>query len=158
MNVLTRFGSTALCSLAVIYVGRAQSAPTASDAQAQAAIKYRQALFELQKYAYLPMDAFLKGAPFNAAAAQTAAERLEMTSTMIPELFKIDTRKTHGTTRALDGIWTNTAVFQQKAHDLHQAAVNLEMAAKSGDADATHRAAIAVGKACGACHDEFRSQ
>jgi cytochrome c556 len=48
--------------------------------------------------------------------------------------------------------------FQQKARDLHQAAVNLYMAAKSGDANATHQAAIAVGKACGACHDEFRSQ
>ena len=75
---------------------------------------------------------------------------------MIPEVFSVDTRKFHVMTRALDGIWANTADFQQKAHDLHQAAVNLDMAAKSGDADATKQAAVEVGKACGACHDEFR--
>ncbi len=158
MNVVSKLGLAALCSLAVVSVSRAQSAPTTPEGQAQAAVKLRKALFDVQKYAYLPMDAFLKGAPFNAMAAQTAAERLEMTSSMIPDLFKLDTRKFHVMTRALDGIWTSMADFQQKARDLHQAAVNLDMEAKSGDAAATKQAAIGVGRACGACHDEFRSQ
>ncbi len=158
MNVVSKWGLAALCSFAMASVGRAQGAPTTPEGQAQAAVKLRKALFDVQNYAYLPMNAFLKGAPFNAMAAQTAAERLEMTSSMIPEVFKFDTRQFHIMTRALDGIWTNTAEFQQKARNLRQAAVNLDMAAKSGDADATKQAAIGVGKACGACHDEFRSQ
>lgn len=157
MNAVFRFGLSALCSLTVVSVGLAESAPTTSQGQAEAAVQYRKALFDVQKYAYLPMNALLKGAPFNAMAAETAAERLEMTSNMISDLFKFDTRKSHVTTRALDGIWTNMADFQQKARDLHEAAVNLGMVAKTGNATATKRAAIRVGKACGACHDEFRS-
>src|SRR6185437_5988146 len=158
MNVVSKLGLVAFCSLAMVSVGLAQSASTTPEGQAQAAVKLRKALFDVQKYAYLPMEALLKGAPFNAIAAQTSAERLEMTSSMILEIFNLDTRKFHVMTRALDGIWTNMADFQQKARDLHQAAMNLDMAAKSGDADATKQAAIRVGKACGACHDEFRSQ
>lgn len=158
MNGVSKLGLAALCSLAVVSVGRAQSGPANPEAQAQAAVKLRKALFDVQKYAYLPMEAFLKGAPFNAMAAQTAAERIEMTSSMIVDLFELDTRNFHVMTQALDGIWTNMADFQQKARDLRQAAASLDMAAKSGDADATKQAAIGVGKACGACHDEFRSQ
>ncbi len=158
MNGVSKLGLAALCSLAVVSVGRAQGGPANPDAQAQAAVKLRKAVFDVQSYAYLPMGAFLKGAPFDATAAETAAERIQMTSSMIPDVFKFDTRKFHVMTRALDGIWTNQADFNQKAKDLHDAAVNLESAAKSGDADATKQAAIAVGKACGACHDEFRSK
>lgn len=157
MNVVSKLGLATLCSLTMVSVGRAQSAPTTPEGQAQTAVKLRKALFDVQNYAYTPMQAFLKGAPFNAMVAQTAAERIEMTSSMIPEVFKIDTRKFQITTRALDGVWTNMADFQQKAQNLREAAVNLDMAAKSGDADATKQAAIRVGKACGACHDEFRS-
>lgn len=157
MNVVCKFGLAALCSLAVVSVGLAQSAPTTPEGQAQAAVKLRKALFDVQSYAYSPMQALLKGAPFNAMTAETAAERIEMTSSMIPEVFQLDTRKFHFMTRALDGIWSSMADFQQKAHDLRQAAVNLDMAAKSGDAAATKQAAVTVGKACGACHDEFRS-
>lgn len=156
MNVVSKLGLAALCSLAMVSVGLAQSAPTTPEGRAQAAVKLRKALFDVQSYAYTPMQALLKGSPFNAMAARTAAARIEVTSSMIPEVFSVDTRKFHVMTRALDGIWTNMADFQQKAHDLHQAAVDLDMAARSGDADTTKRAAIKVGKACGACHDEFR--
>lgn len=156
MNVVSKLGLAALCSLVMVSVGLTQSAPTTPEGQAQAAVKLRKALFDVQSYAYTPMQAFLRGAPFNAMAAQTAAERIEITSSMIPEVFKLDTRTFHVVTRALDGIWTDMADFQQKAHDLREAAVSLEMVAKSGDADATKQAAIRVGKACGACHDEYR--
>ena len=158
MNVVSKLRWVALCSLAVVSVCHPQNAPTTPDGQAQAAVKYRKALFDVQEYAYLPMKAFLRGASFDAMAAETVAERLEVTSSMIPGLFKLDTRKFHVTTRALDGIWTDMSDFQQKALELHQAAMSLDMAAKSGDADATKRAAVGVGKACGACHDKFRGQ
>lgn len=157
MNLFSRLGLAAVCAFAAVGVSLAQSAPTTPAGQAQAAVKLRKALFDVQFYAYMPMQALLKGGPFNAMVARTAAARIEVTSSMIPEVFKLDTRKFHVTTRALDGIWTNTADFQQKAEDLRQAAVSLEMAAKSGAADTTRQAAFGVGKACGACHDEFRS-
>jgi cytochrome c556 len=48
--------------------------------------------------------------------------------------------------------------FDSKANDLVKAAADLEAAAKSGDEAATKKAAGAVGKTCGACHDQFRNK
>ncbi len=158
MNGVSKLGLAALCSVAVITVVRAQGGPAGPDAQAQAAVKLRKAVFDVQSYAFAPMGAMLKGGPFDAAAAQTAAERIQMTSSMIPEVFKFDTRNFNVATKAREGIWTNMADFDQKARDLHDAAVNLESAAKSGDRAMTMQAAVSVGKACGACHDEFRNK
>ncbi len=158
MNCVSKLGLAALCSVAVVSVGIAQNGPADPQAQAEAAVKLRKAVFDVQSFAFSPMGALLKGGPFDAAVAQTAAERIEMTSSMIPDVFKFDTRKFTVTTKARDGIWTNMADFTQKAHDLHDAAANLETAAKSGDAGATRQAAVAVGRACGSCHDEFRNK
>jgi cytochrome c556 len=155
MNCVSKLGLAAFCSVAVVSVGLAQSAPGGSPAAA--AVKLRQSLFDVQNFAFAPMTVFLKGGPFDAAAAVTAAERIQLTSAMIPEVFKFDTRNAKVTTRARDGIWTSMADFIQKAHDLQNAAANLETAAKTGDPDMTKQAAIAVGKACGSCHDEFRN-
>ncbi|HTX25212.1 MAG TPA: cytochrome c [Steroidobacteraceae bacterium] len=158
MNRFSKLGLAALCSTAAISVGIAQNGPPNPQQQAEMALKLRQGLFEVQSFAFMPVGRMLKGAPFNAEAAETAAKRIEVTSSMIPDVFMLDTRKFQLKTRALDGIWTNKADFDQKAHDLNQAAMNLQMAAMGGDKSATMQAAVAVGKACGACHDEFRSK
>ena len=78
---------------------------------------------------------------------------------MIPDVFQTDTRKfTTLKTKAQDGIWTNQADFTAKADDLGKAAAALGDAAKSGDKGTTLKAAGAVGKACGACHDNYRNK
>ncbi len=159
MNRFSTLGFAALCSVAAVSIAIAQSGPMTPQQRAQAAVLTRQGLFLVQSFAFGPVAAMLKGAPFNAQAAETAAKRIEMTSSMIPDVFKANTSSVTGLkTRALDGIWTNTADFDQKAHDLNQAASSLEMAAMSGDKGMTMQAAVAVGKACGACHDEFRAK
>ncbi len=157
MNCVSKLGLAALCSVAVVSVGIAQSGPVGPQAQAEAAVKLRKAVFDVQNFSFVPMTVFLKGGPFDAAAAVTAAQRIQLTASMIPEVFKFDTRDAKVVTRARDGIWTSMADFIQKAHDLQTAAANLEAAAKTGDADMTKQAAIAVGKSCGSCHDEFRN-
>ncbi len=157
MNGISKWGWAAFCSVAVVSVAIAQSGPVGPQAQAEAAVKLRKAVFDVQSFAFGPMGAFLKGAPFDAAAAETAAQRVQMTSSLIPDVFKFDTRGAKVVTKARDAIWTNMPDFIQKAHDLHEAAVNLEAAAKSGDAAATKQAAMAVGRACGACHKEYRN-
>jgi len=89
---------------------------------------------------------------------QKAAQRVEFTSGMISEVFANDTRKFQVETKAREGIWTNKSDFDAKAKDLQDRAAALEAAAKTGDKDATIKAAQAVGKACGACHDQFREK
>jgi cytochrome c556 len=159
MNRFSKLGVAAFCSVAAVSIAMAQGGPMTPQQRAEGALKLRQGLFEVQSFAFGPVGMMLKNqAPFNAEAAETAAKRIEMTSSMIPDVFKMDTRKFTLKTRALDGIWTNMSDFDQKAHDLNQAAMNLEMAAMGGDKAMTMQAAVAVGKACGACHDQFRAK
>lgn len=156
MKRVSKLGLAALCSVAAVSVVIAQNGPMTPEQQAQNAVKLRKAVFDVQAFSFGPVGAMLKGAPFNAEAVTTAAKRIQMTASMIPDVFRFDTRKFNVETRAREGIWTNMADFKQKAMDLQTAAQNLEAAAANGP-DATKQAARAVGKACSGCHDQFRN-
>jgi cytochrome c556 len=160
MNGMTRIGVAAVGSLILASAAMAQGAgPQTPEQKAQAAVLTRQGLFKVQGFVFGPVGGMLRGGKFDAAVAQKAAERLQVTGGLIPELFAMDTHTFTGTpTKAREGIWTNKSDFDAKANDLVKAATDLEAAAKSGDEAATKKAAAGVGKACGACHDQFRDK
>ena len=162
MNGFTRIGLglAAVGSLIVASAAMGQGAgPPTPEQKAQTAVKTRQGLFDVQAFVFGPVGGMLRGAPFDAAVVQKAAERLQVTGSMIPEVFATDTHAMTGlTTKAREGIWTNKSDFDAKANDFVKAAADLEAAAKTGDKGATLKAAGAVGKACGACHDQFRDK
>ncbi|MGH8216971.1 MAG: c-type cytochrome [Steroidobacteraceae bacterium] len=159
MKRVSKLGLAAVCSLAAISVVSAQRGPQTPEQKAQMAVKVRQSLFEVQSYSFGPAAAMLRpGSNFDPKVAETAAKRVEMTSSMIPDVFKFDTRKFTVTTKARDDIWMNMSDFAQKAQALNMAAQNLAMVAMSGDRSATVRAIGMVGKACGNCHDQFRNK
>jgi cytochrome c556 len=157
MNRFSTLG-LALCGVSVLAVGVAQNGPPTPQQRADTAVKLRQGLFEVQAYSFGPVGAMLRGGPFDAAVAEKAAKRVEFTSSLIPEVFEFDTRKFQEKTAAKEGIWMNKADFDSDAKNLQDAAAALEAAAKTGDKGATLKAAGAVGKACGHCHDEFREK
>ena len=160
MNGFTRIGLAAVGSLIVASAAMSQGAsPPTPEQKAQAAVLTRQGLFKLQGFVFGPVGGMLRGAPFDAAAAQKAGARLQVLGGLIPDLFATDTHTfTNTPTKAREGIWTNKSDFDAKANDLVKAAADLEAAAKSGDEAATKKAAGAVGKTCGACHDQFRDK
>jgi cytochrome c556 len=159
MKGFTIIGVAAVGSLIMASAAMAQGGPQTPEQKAQAAILTRQGLFKVQAFVFGPVGGMLRGAPFDAAVAQKAAARIQITGGLIPELFALDTHTYSGTpTKAREGIWTNKSDFDAKANDLVKAAADLEAAAKSGDEAATKKAAGAVGKACGACHDQFRDK
>ena len=153
---LTRLHVAILSSTVALSTAVAQTGPSSPQEQAQKAVVLRQAVFDVQGFAFGPATALLKGQSFNAEAAVTAGQRIEITSSMIPEVFRIDTSKFTLKTKARAGIWTNMSDFKQKAEGLHDAAMNLVAAAKTGDKSATLDAVKGVGKACSACHDEYK--
>lgn len=158
-NLGLKLGAAAIFALTPITVTFAQDAPASPEEQAQQAVDLRQSLFRLIGYSFGPIGGMLKNkVPFDAAVAQKSAARLETITPMITELFGTDTRKFQLKTKAREGIWTNKSDFQAKNDDLVKAAAALTTAAKSGDKKATMQAAAAVGKACGACHDNFRDK
>jgi cytochrome c556 len=159
MNGITRIGAAAVGSLILAATALAQAPPQMTPEQkAEATVLTRQGLFKIQSFAFAPVGAMLRpGGTFDAAVATKAAQRVQVTASMIPEVFVTDTH-TFGTikTRAREGIWTNKSDFDSKANDLVKAAADLEAAAKTGDKDKTLAAARAVGKGCSGCHDQFR--
>jgi cytochrome c556 len=154
--------SAALCAvsvLSVLSVASAQTAPPTPEEQAAEMTATRQGLFKLMGFNMDPMAAMLRNRiPFDAAQVQKSAARIEALAPMIPEVFKLDTRKFQVKTKAREGIWNSQADFNAKADELAKAAAALSAAAKGGDKGATMKAIGAVGKACGNCHDNFRDK
>lgn len=160
MNGFTRIGVAAAGLLIVASAAMAQGAPPPTPEQkAQASVLTRQGLFKLQLFVFGPVAGMLRGAPFDAKTAESAGARLEVLGGMIPEVFATDTHTfTNTPTKAREGIWTKKSDFDGKANEFVKAAAALEVAAKTGDEGATKKAAGDVGKACGACHDQFRDK
>ena len=155
-----KLGAVTLLALAPLSATFAQDSGAASPEEtAQKAVDLRQSLFRLIGYSFGPVGGMLKNkVPFDAALAAKSAQRLETLSPMITEMFNEDTRKFTLKTKAREGIWTNKSDFQAKNDDLVKASAALTAAAKGGDKKAVMQAAAAVGKACGACHDNFRDK
>ena len=154
MNRLTRFGVAATLG-AVSLVAFSQGRPDPD----KTAIETRQAVFKLISNQFGPVAAALRGGSVSPEVAARNGERIKMLAGMIPELFQRDTRQNKDVkTLALDGIWNSLADFKTKADGLATAADGLIAAGKSGDNAAIQKAAGDMGKACGACHDNFRAK
>jgi cytochrome c556 len=153
---LAQLGVATLCALASL------SAAHAQDASAeQKAVEIRQSIFKLMEWNFAPtIGEMLKNKmKYDAAVVQKTAARLEVLAPMISEAFAVDTHEAAGLkTRARPGIWTNMADFKAKNDGLVKAVAGLSAAAKGSDEKAFRQAAIAVGKACGACHDDYRDK
>jgi cytochrome c556 len=161
MNRFAKSSLIALCVLTPVSAVLAQDAgPPTPEQQAEQAVLTRQGLLKVMGMYMAPLGGMLKNkVPFDAAVATKSATHIAQLGSMIPDVFTFDTRnKTSAKTKAQDGIWTNQADFAAKADDLVKAATALQEAAKSGDKGTTLKAAAAVGKACGACHDNYRNK
>jgi cytochrome c556 len=163
MNRFVKSSLIALCAIASTSAVIAQEGggPPTPEQQAEQAIMTRQGLLKVMGFYMAPLGGMLKNkVPFDAATASKSATHIAQLGGIIPDVFVFDTRGKAGSvkTKAQDGIWTNTADFDAKADDLVKAANALIEASKSGDKGTTLKAAAAVGKACGACHDNFRNK
>jgi cytochrome c556 len=164
MNRFVKSSLIALCALAstsaVIAQDGGASGPPSPEQQAEQATLTRQGLLKVVGFYMGPLGGMLKNkVPFDAAKAGDNAAHIAQLGSMIPDVFVFDTRQaTAIKTKAKEGIWTNSGDFKAKADDLVKAANALAEAAKSGDKGTTLKAAAAVGKACGACHDDYRNK
>lgn len=151
-------GAFLLSSLVSLNTIAAELSP---EQQAAAAVTTRQAVFKLLSFSNGVLGGMARGAPYDAAAATKATERVAMLAGLIPEVFANDTTAlSHGgaTTRAFDTIWASKADFEQLAADLAAGAAAAQ-AILSAQGEAGVRAAVGeIGPKCGACHDRFRME
>jgi cytochrome c556 len=159
MNKLISFGIAAALAVGAAHAAAPAGPPSPEDA-AKSQIETRQGLFKVVAATWGPVGGMMRNtAPFDAAQVSKAAARLAVLAQIAPELFVADTRKfTQFKSAALDGIWNSQADFKAKADDLVKAATDLGAVAAKGDKAETLKAAAAVGKACGSCHDSYRAK
>jgi cytochrome c556 len=120
---------------------------------------YRQSWFALVAANFGPMTAMVKGEmPWQEDQMASYADQLAALTTLdVMRGFADGTDK--GTTRAKPEIWKNKADFQAKMDDLNTAVTALQAAANQGtDRKAIAAEVAATGKACKACHDDYKSK
>jgi cytochrome c556 len=147
--------------MAAVYSAAVHAAPARDQAEAQKAIDARIAHFKDIGKTWEPIRLMLtRKQPYDAAiVARQAAPLIEL-SKKVPSLFEIDTHQFPDIkTDAREGIWSNQADFKAKAEAVTKEMTALYEAAKGGaDASAFTKAAASVGKACGSCHDSYKTK
>lgn len=128
-----------------------------SQVKPEQLVKQRQSAMTLIAKYFGPLGGMLKGAvPYNADVVARNAAYLDVLTQMPWDGFAESTKGVKSA--ALPAAFTDGAKFKQAQDQLRTAVGALNTAAKGGN-EATVKAAIGdVGKACSACHDNFREK
>lgn len=125
---------------------------------AEAAVKYRQSVMQVQAYHFGRIASMAQGrTPFDAKLAAEDAALLD-TIDKLPFVAFIDGSDKVGNTRAKPELWKERAKFDAAASKLQEEVAKLNAAAKTGSLDAIKAAVGGVGGACKACHDAYQAQ
>jgi len=145
----------AAAAAVVLGAGVAQS--TFAQVKPEILVKQRQAVMTLQGKYFGPLAAVAQGkAPYDAAAVQRNAGFLDNLSRMAWDGFDPSTRNEKS--RVLPAVYDNNAKFKEAASRLENEASKLAALSRTGDEAAVKAQIGAVGKSCGACHDDFRQK
>ena len=145
-------------TLAAAVLAVATALPAAAQfAKPEDAIKYRKAVFTVMATHFGRVAAMANGrAPFD---PKVAAESAELATTMSKLPFVALLPGTDkGDTRAKPEIWTDLDKVKLLAGKMQEEMVKLNAAAKTGNIDSIKAAAGDTGKACKACHDDYRKE
>jgi cytochrome c556 len=156
----TRFlaiGATAAAAFGLAAPGIAEDAAKSQPTKAERTIEYRQSALYLLGWNIGPIAMMVKGEiPFDAKTVELRAMRLAQIAPMIAEGFPPDSQ-TGAPTKAKPEIWQNMDDFKSKAAALEIATTKFTETAKSGDPKLVAAGLGEVGKACKACHDQYRA-
>jgi cytochrome c556 len=146
-------------SLAIAALALVTALPASAQFQKpEDAVKYRQSAFTLMGNHFGRIGAMANGrVPFDAAAAQANADIVVAMSKLPYAAFGDGTDKV-GNTRALPEVWSKRADFEAGAKKMQDEVVKVQTAAKAGNLDQLKAAFGEAGKACKACHDNYRKE
>lgn len=144
--------------LAAMLLGLVTALPAAAQfAKPEDAIKYRKAVFTVMATHFGRVAAMANGrAPFDAKVAAESAEIATSMSKLPFVAFIPGTDK--GDTRAKPEIWTDGDKVKGLAEKMQEEMAKFNTTAKGGNIDTIKAAAGEVGKACKACHDNYRKE
>ena len=129
----------------------------AQFAKPEDAIKYRKAAFTVMARHFGIVAGMAAGKiPFDAKVAADNAEIATMMSKLPYAGFVEGSDK--GETKAEPKIWAEMDKFRAAAGKMQDEMAKLNVAAKGGNLDAIKAAVGDTGKACKACHDNYRKE
>lgn len=151
-------------SLLKLFLGMVLAAGIAGAAQAQApfakaedAIKYRKSALFVMGQHFGRMGPVMKGErPYDKDEVAKNAAIAEQMSKLPWDGFVAGSDK--GETGAKPEIWTESAKFKSAAEKMQQEMSKLAQTTKGGDLNAIKAQFGETGKACKACHDDFRKK
>ncbi len=145
----------ALMPLAFLLVAGISSSAHA-QVKPEDAIRYRQSVFRVIVWNWMPMNAMSRGRiAFDAAAFAKHAERVAGLATQLHEGFPTGS-DAGADTEAKAEIWTQAADFAAKMKTFETESARLAKIAKEGDEAAIKSQFSQVGNACKACHDKYK--
>jgi cytochrome c556 len=155
---MKRSVSTLLQSGAALLLGSAIALPAAAQfAKPEDAIKYRKSAMFVMSQHFGRVAGMANGKiPFDAKVAADNADTAAMMSKLPFAGFVDGTDK--GETKAEPKIWAEKDKFNAAATTMQEAMVKLNVAAKGGSLDTIKAAVGETGKACKACHDNYRKE
>jgi len=144
----------------VVALGAGLSWSALAQVKPEILIKQRQAVMTLQGKYFGPMGGMAQGkVPYNADVVRRNAGFLDNLSRMPWDGFDPSTKDVKDIkTAALPAIWSEPDKFRQAADRLQAETAKLYEASRGGDESAVKNQIAAVGKACGACHENFRQK
>ena len=141
----------------VLALGAGVTATAMAQVKPEQLVKQRQSVMTMQGKYFGPIAAMVQGKiPYNADVVARNAAFLEALSQMPWDGFDPSTEGVKS--GALPEIYKDPAKFKQASENLQAEVRKLAAAAKSHDEGAVKAQFGAVGKACGACHDNFRQK
>src|SRR5258706_5772753 len=130
-----------------------------SQVKPEILVKQRQAAMTLQgKYAG-PLGGMAAGkVPYNADTVAFNSAMLDALSRMPWDGFAESTKGVTVKTDALPTIWNEPAKVNDAHHNFQKAVQALVAVSRGGGVEPPQNATTARGKACGACHQDFREK
>jgi len=141
-------------------IGMGYVAGALAQAKPEVLVKQRQAVMTLQGKYFGPLAAMAQGkAPYSKDTVVRNAEYLSVLDKMPWDGFAESTKDEKSVkTAALPAIWKDGDKFKQAQTNFQDEVSKLVQVSKGGDEAAVKAQIGAVGKACGACHGDFREK
>jgi cytochrome c556 len=137
--------------------GAAVTVPAFGQAKPDTLVKQRQSAMVLQGKYFGPMNLMAQGKiPYNQQVVVRNAAYLDALSKMPWDGFTDNTKGEKS--GALPAVFSDSAKFKQAYERFESEASKLAQVSRSGDEASVKSQIAAVGKACSACHDDFREK
>jgi cytochrome c556 len=146
--------AAALASLAAVLF----AAAAAAAVKPETAIRYRQSVYTMIGWNFVPMVDMIKSkTPWDSAEFARRADRIAALTPQLLEGFPEGSDK-GAETEAKPDIWKNMDDFKSKMNDLVRESKTLAEVAKAGDEAKTREQFKKTAGACKSCHDKYREE